>query len=45
VRTAWTSARWSVPLPEGHRFPMAEYTMITEGLVAGMVEQLHACYA
>lgn len=31
---AWTSARFSVPLPTGHRFPMAKYAMITEGVVA-----------
>lgn len=31
---AWTSARFSVPLPPGHRFPMAKYAMIAEGVVA-----------
>jgi acetoin utilization deacetylase AcuC-like enzyme len=31
---AWTSARFSVPLPEGHRFPMAKYALIAEGVVA-----------
>ena len=31
---AWTSARFAVPLPPGHRFPMAKYAMITRGVVA-----------
>lgn len=31
---AWTSARFSVPLPPGHRFPMAKYALIAEGVVA-----------
>lgn len=31
---AWTSVRWALPLPEGHRFPMAKYAMIREGIIA-----------
>ena len=31
---AWSSAGFSVPLPQGHRFPMAKYAMIAEGVVA-----------
>lgn len=31
---AWTTARWALPLPEGHRFPMAKYAMIRDGVVA-----------
>ena len=31
---AWTSARFGVPLPPGHRFPMAKYALIAEGVVA-----------
>lgn len=31
---AWTTARWAVPLPEGHRFPMAKYALIAEGVVS-----------
>jgi|SRR5688500_2792155 len=31
---AWTPARFAVPLPPGHRFPMAKYAMIAEGVVA-----------
>jgi len=31
---AWTPARFSVPLPAGHRFPMAKYAMIAQGVVA-----------
>ena len=30
---AWTPARFAVPLPPGHRFPMAKYAMIAEGVV------------
>lgn len=31
---AWTTARWSIPLPDGHRFPMAKYAMIRDGMMA-----------
>ncbi len=31
---AWTSARWALPLPESHRFPMAKYSMIRAGVIA-----------
>ena len=31
---AWTPARFGVPLPAGHRFPMAKYAMIAQGVVA-----------
>jgi len=31
---AWSTARWSIPLPEGHRFPIGKYRMVREGLVA-----------
>lgn len=31
---AWTTARWSIPLPAGHRFPMGKYAMIRDGLCA-----------
>src|ERR1043165_2911099 len=31
---AWSSARWSIPLPEGHRFPMGKYHLVREGVVA-----------
>jgi acetoin utilization deacetylase AcuC-like enzyme len=30
---AWTTARWSIPLPDGHRFPMAKYAMIRDGII------------
>ena len=41
---AWSSARWTVPLPEGHRFPIAKYgrpndRAVAEGLVSP--ERLH----
>ena len=31
---AWTPARFALPLPPGHRFPMAKYAMIADGVVA-----------
>jgi acetoin utilization deacetylase AcuC-like enzyme len=34
---AWSSARWSIPLPEGHRFPMGKYRLVRDGLVAAGV--------
>ncbi|HZF68561.1 MAG TPA: histone deacetylase [Gemmatirosa sp.] len=40
----WTSARYAIPLPEGHRFPMAKYALLREGvLAAGLVppDRLH----
>jgi acetoin utilization deacetylase AcuC-like enzyme len=41
---AWTSARWTVPLPDGHRFPIAKYArlrdrVLSEALV--LPERLH----
>ena len=40
----WTSARYTFPLPEGHRFPIAKYARLREQVVnAGIVppEALH----
>jgi len=40
----WSSAKYTIPLPEGHRFPMAKYALLREGiLAAGIVapEHLH----
>lgn len=40
----WSSAQYAIPLPEGHRFPMAKYALLREGvLAAGLVppERLH----
>ncbi|HEY7029298.1 MAG TPA: histone deacetylase [Gemmatimonadales bacterium] len=31
---AWSSARWTVPLPSGHRFPIAKYALIRDTVVA-----------
>ncbi len=31
---AWSSARWSVPLPAGHRFPMEKYQLVRDGIVS-----------
>ena len=41
---AWSSARYVIPLPEGHRFPIAKYALLRdraleEGLVAA--ERMH----
>lgn len=40
----WSSPRYAITLPVGHRFPMAKYALLREGaLAAGLVgaEQLH----
>jgi len=37
---AWSSARWSIPLPDGHRFPIGKYRMVRDGVVAAGL--LHA---
>jgi acetoin utilization deacetylase AcuC-like enzyme len=34
---AWSSARYSVPLPTGHRFPIAKYAMIRDAVAASGV--------
>ena len=31
---AWTSARWALPLPDDHRFPMAKYSMVRDEVLA-----------
>ncbi len=31
---AWTTARFTIPLPEGHRFPLAKYAMLRDAVVA-----------
>jgi acetoin utilization deacetylase AcuC-like enzyme len=31
---AWSSARWTVPLPPGHRFPIAKYALIRDAVIA-----------
>lgn len=30
---AWSPARWSIPLPDGHRFPMGKYRLVRDGLI------------
>ena len=30
----WTSARYTIPLPAGHRFPIAKYTLLRDAVVA-----------
>lgn len=36
---AWTSARWSIPLPEGHRFPIGKYRLVRDAIEAlGVLE-------
>jgi acetoin utilization deacetylase AcuC-like enzyme len=44
VLHAWSSARYVVPLPPGHRFPIAKYALLRERVLAeGLVhpEQMH----
>ena len=40
----WSSARYAIPLPEGHRFPMSKYALLRERVLAeGLVpaERMH----
>ena len=40
----WSSARYTIPLPEGHRFPIAKYALLRRALVEeGVVraQQVH----
>ncbi len=38
----WSSAKYSFPLPEGHRFPIEKYTLLRESVVsAGIVRREH----
>ncbi len=42
--SVWSSSRYTFPLPEGHRFPIAKYAMLRERIVAlGIVspERVH----
>jgi acetoin utilization deacetylase AcuC-like enzyme len=32
--TLWSSSRYTFPLPEGHRFPVAKYAMLRDAVVA-----------
>ena len=32
--TVWSSSRYTFPLPEGHRFPVAKYAMLREAVTA-----------
>jgi acetoin utilization deacetylase AcuC-like enzyme len=32
--TVWSSARYTFPLPDGHRFPVAKYAMLRERVIA-----------
>jgi acetoin utilization deacetylase AcuC-like enzyme len=39
---AWSSAHYAIPLPEGHRFPIAKYALLREAVVAeGVVPESH----
>src|SRR5689334_6689897 len=31
---AWSSAKYTFPLPEGHRFPIAKYALLRERVLA-----------
>ncbi len=38
----WSSARYAIPLPDGHRFPMSKYALLREGVLAtGVVDPAH----
>ena len=40
--TVWSSAKYTFPLPEGHRFPVAKYAMLRERVVSeGIVAADH----
>ena len=40
--TVWSSARYTFPLPEGHRFPVAKYALLRAGVVdEGIVTAEH----
>ena len=32
--TVWSSSRYTFPLPDGHRFPVAKYAMLREKVIA-----------
>jgi len=39
---AWSSAKYSFPLPEGHRFPIAKYALLRDRVIAdGIVDHEH----
>ncbi len=39
---AWTSARYVIPLPAAHRFPIAKYALLREGVLArGLISPAH----
>jgi len=39
---AWSSAKYSFPLPEGHRFPISKYALLREQVIEdGIVEAEH----
>ena len=39
---AWTSARYVIPLPDGHRFPIAKYARLRDRVIAdGLVPADH----
>jgi len=39
---AWSSARYAIPLPQGHRFPIAKYSLLRDRVLAeGLVRPEH----
>ena len=39
---AWSSARYTIPLPEGHRFPIVKYVALRDRVVArGLAAEIH----
>jgi acetoin utilization deacetylase AcuC-like enzyme len=41
--TVWSSSRYTFPLPEGHRFPVAKYAMLREAVIAEGSSPPSAC--
>lgn len=40
--SVWSPAAWSYPLPPGHRFPVAKYTLLRDRVVAeGLIDGSH----
>ncbi len=37
----WSSARYTFPLPEGHRFPMAKYALLREAVESARIGAVH----
>ena len=38
----WSSAAYAIPLPEGHRFPMAKYALLRDAVLAERLDRYAA---